>query len=102
LSHAFFVVALGNLQTLHPLPELKRRVVIVDRKISSNDFATHLCVTSLETIAVMSSEVETSREVTCNLSLQHSSTPLGMTVMKGQKRLGGNQCAFGIRHNYEM
>jgi hypothetical protein len=58
--------------------------------------------TTLEAIAVMSSEVETSREVTCNLSSRDSSTPLGMTVMKGQTRLDGNQCAFGIRHNYEM
>ena len=50
----------------------------------------------------MSSEVETSRKVTRNLSPRDSSTPPGMAVMKGQKRLDGNQCAFGIRHNYEM
>src|SRR6266513_1634771 len=57
LSDAFFVVAFGNLQTFDLLPELKRRLVIVDGKFPSNDLATHKCL-------VMSSEVETSPEVT--------------------------------------
>jgi len=30
------------------LPELKRRIVIVFRKISSNDLATHFVLTTLE------------------------------------------------------
>jgi len=73
LTDAFLVIALCNLQTFDSLPELKHCLVIVDRKISSNDLATHLVFASLETIAVMSSEVETSREVTCKLSPWHSS-----------------------------
>src|SRR5258705_7356162 len=48
LSDAFFIVTLGNLQAFDSLPELKRRVVIVDRKFSSNDLATHLVFTTLE------------------------------------------------------
>jgi hypothetical protein len=47
LSHTFFVVALGNFQAFYSLPKLKRRVVILDRKISSNDLATHLVFTIL-------------------------------------------------------
>src|SRR6516162_9675626 len=39
LSDAFLVVALRNLQAFDSLPELKRRVVIVYAKFSSNDFA---------------------------------------------------------------
>src|SRR5215469_1355194 len=41
LSDAFFVVALGNLQTFDSLPELKRGIVIVDAKFAGNDVATH-------------------------------------------------------------
>src|SRR5262249_39621667 len=47
LSDAFFVIALGDLQTFHRLPELKNLVVIVDRKFPSNDLATHLVFTIL-------------------------------------------------------
>src|SRR5215475_7616224 len=41
LSDSFFVVALRNLQTFDSLPEMKHGVVIVDRKLSCNDLATH-------------------------------------------------------------
>jgi hypothetical protein len=37
LSDAFFVVALRNLKTFDSLPELKRGVVIVGRKLPSHD-----------------------------------------------------------------
>jgi hypothetical protein len=47
LNDAFFVVALGDLQTFDSLPELKRCVVIVDGKFPSNDITTHLVFTIL-------------------------------------------------------
>src|SRR5262249_9678695 len=47
LSDALFVVALGNLQTFDSSPELKRRAVIVDGKLPSNDVTTHLVFTIL-------------------------------------------------------
>src|SRR5215208_3646146 len=57
LSDAFSVVPFGNLQAFDSLPELKRRVVIVDRKFPSKDLATHNHL-------FMPSGVEASREVT--------------------------------------
>ena len=38
LSDAFFIVTLGNLQTFDSLPELKRRLVIVDGEFPSNEW----------------------------------------------------------------
>src|SRR5262245_29668412 len=41
LSDAFFVVPFGNFEAFDSLPEMKHGVVIVDRKFSGNDVATH-------------------------------------------------------------
>jgi hypothetical protein len=41
LSDAFFVISLRDLDTFHPLPQFNRRVVIVDRKFSGIDLASH-------------------------------------------------------------
>src|SRR5215475_13589120 len=57
LGDPFFVVAFGNLQTFDSVPEQKRGVVIVGRKLPSHDLFAHLVFTILEFIAVMSSEV---------------------------------------------
>src|SRR5262245_43816355 len=94
LSDAFFVVALGKLQTFDPLPELKRRVVIIDRKFPSNNFATHKFLR----------HVERSRGIPRSyplVVLQDSSTALGMTFMDDRAPFNLRKC-FGIRHNYEM
>src|SRR5439155_3804241 len=56
-SNAFPNNAIGDFDTFNPLPNPKRRIVIVDGKFPSDDFATHDC-------SVMSSEVERSRQVT--------------------------------------
>jgi hypothetical protein len=42
VENAFSVIALGNLETLSPLPQLKRRVVIANGKFSRFDIITHL------------------------------------------------------------
>jgi hypothetical protein len=42
VGNAFPVITLGNLKTLHPLPQLKRRVVIANGKFSRLDVSAHL------------------------------------------------------------
>jgi len=42
VGNAFSVITLGNLETLSPLPQLKRRVVIANGKFSRFDVITHL------------------------------------------------------------
>src|SRR5262245_49490246 len=56
LSDAFFVIALRDLHTFASLPELKRGVVILDRKFPSNDLFAHLVVEASTTISSCHSE----------------------------------------------
>jgi hypothetical protein len=48
LSDALFVIAFGNLQPFHPLPELKHRVVIVDGKFPRKDLVAHKSLSHVE------------------------------------------------------
>jgi len=43
LSNALPIIALGDFDTFNPVPDTKRRIVIVDGKFPSDDFATHDC-----------------------------------------------------------
>jgi hypothetical protein len=42
VGHTFSVITLGNLETLNPLPQLKRRLVISNGKFSRFDGVAHL------------------------------------------------------------
>jgi hypothetical protein len=42
VENAFSVITLGNLQTLGPLPQLKRRIIIANAKFSRFDVIAHL------------------------------------------------------------
>jgi hypothetical protein len=43
LNNAFPIITLGDFDTLNPLPELNRCIVIADGKVASDDFAIHDC-----------------------------------------------------------
>src|SRR5262245_47419576 len=75
LSNAFFVVAFGNLQAFDSLPELKRCIVIFDRKFPSHDVTTHID----SSCRAKSRHPAKSPKV----APRDSSTALGMTFMDG-------------------